>query len=122
MRQVFSNLISNAVEAMSDGGKLAIHVRRAREQFLNGETGIRVTVADSGPGIDPEARQHMFEPFFTTKGERGTGLGLWVTQGIITKHGGSIRVRTFTGKRRHGTAFSVFIPEQRPESEPVGLD
>jgi two-component system, chemotaxis family, CheB/CheR fusion protein len=113
MRQVFSNLIGNAVEAMPSGGKLAIHVRRARDFTDRRRKGIRITVADSGTGISREAMPHIFEPFFTTKGEKGTGLGLWVSQGIVAKHGGSMRVRSFTGPKNHGTAFCIFVPDQR---------
>jgi PAS domain S-box-containing protein len=113
MRQVFSNLIGNAVEAMPSGGKLAVHVRRARDFRDRRRKGVRITVADSGTGISRESMPHIFEPFFTTKGEKGTGLGLWVSQGIIAKHGGSIRVRSFTGPENHGTAFCVFVPDQR---------
>jgi len=54
----------------------------------------------------------LFEPFFTTKGERGTGLGLWVSSGIVQKHGGSIRVRSSTRAGRSGTCFSVFLPQR----------
>lgn len=113
MRQVFSNLIGNAVEAMPSGGKLAIHVMRARDFADRRRKGVRITVADSGTGISREAMSHIFEPFFTTKGEKGTGLGLWVSQGIVAKHGGSIRVRSFTGAKNHGTAFCIFVPDQR---------
>jgi PAS domain S-box-containing protein len=115
MRQVFSNLIANAVEAMPSGGKLAIHVRRARDHRDTRRMGIRVTVADNGLGIEPAVRPHIFEPFFTTKGEKGSGLGLWVSQGIVAKHGGSMRVRSFAGPERHGTAFSIFVPDQRDD-------
>lgn len=113
MRQVFSNLIGNAVEAMPSGGKLAIHVRRARDFRDRRRKGVRITIADSGTGISRESLPHIFEPFFTTKGEKGTGLGLWVSQGIVVKHGGSMRVRSFTGPENHGTAFCVFVPDQR---------
>jgi len=71
--------------------------------------GIRVLVSDNGPGIPMASRPHIFEPFFTTKGEKGTGVGLWVSQGVIEKHSGSIRMKTSTGAA-HGTTFSVFLP------------
>ena len=71
--------------------------------------GIRVVVADDGPGINAETQANLFRPFYTTKGQKGTGLGLWVSQGIVTKHGGSIRIRSRTGTR-HGTCFVVFLP------------
>jgi signal transduction histidine kinase len=69
-----------------------------------------ITMADDGPGIATENLPHIFEPFFTTKGAKGTGLGLWVSQGIVHKHGGTIRVRSSVDERRHGTCFVVFLP------------
>ncbi len=109
MRQVFTNLVGNALEAMGQGGKLFVRVSPGRD-WQNGRRGIRVLVADNGPGIAPAHRTHLFEPFFTTKGEKGTGLGLWVTDGIVRKHNGSIRVHSSTNPAHHGTAFTVFIP------------
>jgi signal transduction histidine kinase len=108
LRQVFCNLVGNAVDALGEGGRLTLHIARARN-WETGATGVRVTVADRGPGIKKEHRPRLFEPFFTTKGEKGTGLGLWVTQGIVQKQGGSIRVRTSDNPQRCGTVFSVFI-------------
>jgi PAS domain S-box-containing protein len=107
MRQVFSNLIVNAVDAVPRGGVIKIKVKHARD-WKSGALGIRVMVSDNGPGIPPSARSHIFEPFFTTKGERGTGVGLWVSQGVVEKHGGNIRMKSSTGAR-HGTTFSVFL-------------
>jgi two-component system, NtrC family, sensor kinase len=72
--------------------------------------GVRIVIADNGSGILPQNRQQLFRPFFTTKGEKGTGLGLWVTQGIVRKHGGFIRVRSNTAPGRNGTCFCIFIP------------
>jgi signal transduction histidine kinase len=66
-------------------------------------------VADDGSGINAETQAKLFHPFYTTKGQKGTGLGLWVSRGIVTKHGGSIRVRSRTGSS-HGTCFAVFLP------------
>ena len=106
LRQVFSNLMLNALE--SDPTSISIRVRRALDH--NGEAGIRVTVADNGTGIAPENMPRIFEPFFTTKESRGTGLGLWVSQGIVHKHEGSIRVRSSIDPARHGTCFVVFLP------------
>jgi len=117
MRQVFSNLVSNAIEAMPHGGQLAVSVRRAREHYTGGRRGIRVTIADSGSGIDAGSLPRIFEPFFTTKGEKGTGLGLWVSLGIINQHGGVLRARSFTAPQRHGTAFTVFIPDQYGDAD-----
>jgi signal transduction histidine kinase len=66
-------------------------------------------MADSGDGIAQELKKHLFQPFFTTKTDVGTGLGLWITKGIVEKHGGSIRFKSRTGEN-HGTAFSIFLP------------
>ena len=72
---------------------------------------MRVTIADNGVGIALENRHTIFEPFFTTKKDVGTGLGLWVAQEIVTKHGGALRVRSRTDDGRSGTVFTVFLPE-----------
>ncbi|MFZ0704172.1 MAG: ATP-binding protein [Candidatus Korobacteraceae bacterium] len=107
LQQVFTNLISNSLDAMRRGGTLLVSVRPAPGGSQAGAKGIRVIVMDSGEGMDAQVRSKLFEPFFTTKGEAGTGLGLWVSKGIIDKHKGHIRVRSLTGK---GTAVSVFLP------------
>ncbi len=109
MRQVFTNLIGNALEAVGEKGKLSVRVCAGRD-WQTGRKGIRVLVADNGPGIHPDNRVRIFEPFFTTKGEKGTGLGLWLTYGIVRKHNGSIRVRSSVRPGRSGTAFRVFLP------------
>jgi PAS domain S-box-containing protein len=108
LRQVFSNLILNALEATSTSGTLFIRVRQTVAQ--NGRRGLRITVADNGSGIVPENVSRIFEPFFTTKEAKGNGLGLWVSQGIVQKHQGSIRVRSRSGPERHGACFAVFLP------------
>jgi len=110
IRQVFSNLIVNSIEALGENGRIRIDARRSRDWSNPPGVGVRVLIADNGPGIPEEARRHICEPFFTTKGERGTGLGLWVSDGIVRKHGGVMRVRSSTSERRHGTCFSVFFP------------
>jgi two-component system CheB/CheR fusion protein len=111
--QVFSNLVGNALEALTPEGRLELHVLASRDWENPTRRGVRVFIADNGPGISRENRRRIFEPFFTTKGEKGTGLGLWVASGIVNKHGGWIRVRSSTQPGRSGTCFSVFFPEQR---------
>jgi signal transduction histidine kinase len=69
-----------------------------------------VTFADNGSGIPADSAARLFEPFFTTKDEKGTGLGLWVSRGIVQKHEGWIRMRTSTQPARHGTTFELFLP------------
>jgi PAS domain S-box-containing protein len=120
LRQIFSNLVVNALEAVGEDGRVMIHVYRSRDWGRGGRAGVRISIADDGPGIAPGSRVHLFEPFFTTKGERGTGLGLWVTLGMVQKHNGTIRVRTSTTQPRHGTVFSIFLPvESMPNQEAV---
>jgi len=115
MRQVFSNLLLNAVDALAGEGRIEVRVRDAR-RWPSGERGVALLLRDSGSGIPPQYRRAIFEPFFTTKGDRGTGLGLWVTRGIVEKHGGSIRVRSSTAPGRSGTCFRIFLPRaaERP--------
>ena len=104
LKQVFLNLIGNAVQAMPDGGRLRLHVfgsfRRADRQ-----AGTCVCVCDTGIGIDAEHARHLFEPFFTTKSAKGTGLGLWISKGIIQKYGGTISFRSI---RRPGKNITCF--------------
>jgi len=109
LRQVVSNLIVNAIEAMPQGGKLRVRVQ-ARRDWKTDRSGVKFVVADQGVGIAREVQGRLFEPFFTTKGEKGTGLGLWVSRDIINKHDGSIRVRSSMKDGRKGTCFSLFIP------------
>jgi PAS domain S-box-containing protein len=110
LRQIFSNLVVNALEAVGEDGQVRMHVYRARDWGRGGREGVKISIADNGPGIAASNQGHLFEPFFTTKGERGTGLGLWVTLGMVQKHKGTIRVRTSTSPRQHGTVFSIFLP------------
>ncbi|MDT8067099.1 MAG: response regulator [Terriglobia bacterium] len=113
LRQVFSNLVLNAIDALPIEGELMLSVRSCRHP-RTGKRGVRVVVADRGPGIAPQDREKLFEPFFTTKGEKGTGLGLWVSQGIVQKQGGLIRARSTVEPGRSGTLFSVFVPSVMP--------
>jgi PAS domain S-box-containing protein len=121
LRQLFANLIGNALDAMTpEGGRLLVRARRVEQQGPAGVpvSGIRVSVADTGCGITAEARRHIFEPFFTTKEATGTGLGLWVSEQIIRKHNGSVRVRSRSSAPSMGTVFSVFFPDTGPQIEP----
>ncbi|HEV3316317.1 MAG TPA: PAS domain S-box protein [Candidatus Angelobacter sp.] len=111
VRQVFSNLISNSIDAMPFGGSLIVRISESREWNNSNLPGVRITVADTGDGIQPQHIKHIFEPFFTTKTDVGTGLGLWITRGIIQKHGGTIQVHSRTEAGRSGTAISVFLPQ-----------
>jgi PAS domain S-box-containing protein len=109
MRQMVANLVGNAIEAIGKNGKIRLHAY-ASTDWRRGRRGLRVTVADNGPGIPAEVRDKIFDPFFTTKGEAGTGLGLWIISGLIAKNDGLLRLRTITRDGRSGTCFSVFFP------------
>jgi len=118
IRQVFANLVGNAIDASSAGGRLLLRARRSRDWKNPGQAGIRFTIADTGSGMEPEIREHIFEAFFTTKEVTGTGLGLWVSHEIILKHHGSVRVRSRAAAQRNGkapasigTVFEIFIPD-----------
>ncbi len=114
LRQVFSNLVGNAIDAMPKGGKLTLHVRESSLSSDPQRRGVRITILDSGSGIPPGVRKNLFAPFYTTKGEKGTGLGLWVSRGFVEKHEGTIHVSSIVRPGRTGTLFSVFLPfEQR---------
>ena len=118
LRQVFSNLLINAGEACGEGGVITIHVYPSR-RWSDHTPGTRVVIADTGPGIPPDIRSHIFEPFFTTKGAKGSGVGLWVSAGIIEKHGGHFRVFSRTSGSPTGTAFCVFLPQLDTRSDRV---
>jgi signal transduction histidine kinase/HAMP domain-containing protein len=113
LRQVFANLIGNAIDASSDGGRLLVRARRSRSWKNSEQTGIRFAVADTGTGMEPAVLERIFEAFFTTKSVTGTGLGLWVSQEIVEKHGGLIHVRSRTAAlgAQSGTVFELFIPD-----------
>ena len=113
MRQLFANLIGNALDAMpSQGGRLIVEVRYSRSWGDPSAEGIRVVVADTGCGMTASTRRRIFEPFFTTKEATGTGLGLWVSAEIIQKHRGNVRVRSRSAldNSKSGTVFMVFLP------------
>jgi signal transduction histidine kinase len=107
LRQVFTNLISNAIDAMPQGGTLALEV------ITDGQD-VKVIFSDTGSGIQADKLEEIFEPFVTTKGEEGLGIGLWISRNIVEKLGGTIHVRSTTAKTGHGTHFTVCIPEAQP--------
>jgi PAS domain S-box-containing protein len=113
VRQVFANLVGNAMDATSTGGKLVVRARRSRSWEYPGVSGVRFTVADTGDGMNPEVRDRLFEVFFTTKEDSGTGLGLWVSHEIILKHRGLVHVRSRAADegRPSGTVFQIFLPD-----------
>ncbi|HEX4039938.1 MAG TPA: CHASE3 domain-containing protein [Acidobacteriaceae bacterium] len=109
LRQVFTNLIMNAIEAAGPRGRIGIRMEAAEPAEFQG-SGAIVEIVDSGPGIPQAVASKLFQPFFTTKGADGTGLGLWVSMGIVQKHGGSIRVATSDDGEWTGACIRVFLP------------
>ncbi|MGC2398176.1 MAG: CHASE3 domain-containing protein [Acidobacteriaceae bacterium] len=117
LRQVFTNLISNAGEAAGPGGRVQV----ALKDSLPGDSraGSLVTISDSGPGILESHQSKLFKPFFTTKGQFGTGLGLWVSRGIVEKHGGTIELTNSNDPAFPGAIVRVFLPALGPASGTV---
>jgi signal transduction histidine kinase len=111
LKQLFSNLILNSIDAIDRGGKIVVRVKAAKS--FHGAAGVFCFIHDNGRGIPAEVRERMFEPFFSTKGERGTGLGLWVAHGIIQRQGGFIRVRSNVAHTWR-TSFLVYMPAAVP--------
>ena len=109
LRQVFENLIENAIDAVTPGGTIRIRARTQSQRMV-------VSVCDDGEGIPPNARHKIFDPFFTTKPKTGSGLGLWVTREIVQKHGGTIRARSSRTGQRHGSVFTVVLPVRQSGS------
>jgi PAS domain S-box-containing protein len=111
LRQILLNLVANAFDAMRTGGTLTL---RHREAILWGTSrkGVRITVADTGTGMDSEIMKRIFDPFFTTKGIGGTGLGLWVTQDLIEKNGGVISMKSTAKGSQTGTVFCIWFPHR----------
>lgn len=109
LRQVFSNLLVNSLDAIPENGKVVLRASVSRDRGA-GTDRVRVLVADDGKGISPETLPKIFEPFFTTKGLIGNGLGLWVSKQIVEKHGGAFHVRSCTNGPHKGTTFAVVLP------------
>ena len=110
LRHMVLNLIGNALEAIQRDGALKIRVSNTRELRNGARPGVRLTIADSGSGIQPEVRRKIFEPFVSTKGDTRSGLGLWMSSEIVRRHGGTIQVKSKVPPPYGGTVFSVFLP------------
>ena len=112
LRQVFVNLLTNAADASTEGGIIEVRTKLRRSGAKTGsrQPGVAITISDNGAGISDTAMPQLFQPFFTTKGEHGTGLGLWVSHGIVEKHGGNIEIRSSIDEQNHGTQITVFLP------------
>ena len=131
LRQVFTNLLTNAAEASSPQAAQAgaapplVRIRAVACAAHLGADGLRrepgavVSIEDNGPGIPEAIRESLFKPFFTTKGEQGTGLGLWVSQGIVGKHGGALELISSTDPEQHGTTIEVYLAAD-PVIHPAG--
>jgi two-component system, NtrC family, sensor kinase len=109
LKQVFLNLTSNAIQAMPAGGRLRVRISDSFDK-RTGRPGVTVSLCDNGSGIKAEDAKRLFEPFFSTKASKGTGLGLWISKGIVTKYEGSIGFRSLRLTGGSATCFSVFIP------------
>ena len=127
IRQVLSNFISNAIDAMSPrGGRLILRSREAT-RWKTGQKGLALTVADSGAGMSKAQQGKVFDAFYTTKGIGGTGLGLWISRDIAERHQGSITFRSSERKGSSGTVFSLFLPfeavvrREAVDADPSGL-
>jgi two-component system NtrC family sensor kinase len=116
LKQVLLNLFLNATEAMPKGGRLIIATQTGGGGELDAYSAdaVRIDVRDTGTGISEEAVARIFEPFFSTKMEKGTGLGLWVSHGIVQAHGGTLKVRSRAG---HGTTFTITLPIAGPQDD-----
>ncbi len=110
IRQIITNVVSNAIEASGQGGNICVTIKNA--SVRDGDAGTVVEVEDTGPGVDPAIRKKLFQPFFTTKGEKGTGLGLWVSLGIVQKHGGTMDIQNSTNRRLGGACVRIYLPEK----------
>jgi signal transduction histidine kinase len=115
IRQVLSNLVTNAIDAMPGGGRLLVRSREATD-WRTGRKGLVLTVADTGTGIDAETRERLFEAFFSTKGIGGSGLGLWISAEIMQRHKGWIRIRSSQRPGHRGTVVQLFLPFQCGET------
>lgn len=113
VRQVLNNLVGNALDSMRTGGRLILRTRDCT-YWATGTKGVRITVADTGYGMSPETRAKIFEAFYTTKGSSGTGLGLWISKGIIEKHHGHLKVKSTNEPPQTGSVFSLFLPRDPP--------
>jgi signal transduction histidine kinase len=116
VRQVFANIVLNALESVPNrAGKLTIHTRACHVgkggnvRRVNAVRGVRILFADNGPGIPEQNKDKVFEPLFSTKG-KGAGLGLWITQQLVRKQHGGLRLRSSSKRCSSGTCFSVFLP------------
>ena len=118
IRQVLTNLVGNAVDAMSGGGTLFIRTRFGHDQ--KAVAGVIITIADTGSGMSPEVLKKIYDPFFSTKGAEGSGLGLWISSEIVRRHHGHLAVKSSRSATTHGTVFRMFLPTDiKPDEQRV---
>jgi signal transduction histidine kinase len=136
LRQIVINLIQNAAAAVKTDGRVLVRIQprhslaqtspqKARAGSRQRQPGYSITVADNGPGIDPENRSRVFTLFFTTKGDQGTGLGLWLVRSMVEKQGGRIRFRSRSAAEgvQTGTVFNIWLPlEPAPIASPAATN
>jgi two-component system NtrC family sensor kinase len=125
LRQVISNVIVNAIDATPQGGRLCVRLKESKSWSGEPHPGVRLLVGDNGCGIARQSLRRIGDAFFTTKGQEGTGLGMWVTRGILRKYSGRMHLSSSTSEHRHGTVVSIFIPYpvsdlREPESQTDG--
>ncbi len=119
LRQVFLNLVGNAIQAMPSGGNLCVFVREATD-WGRERRGTSISIVDTGVGIRPEDARRLFQPFFSTKSTKGTGLGLWISKGIVQKYDGHLVCRSYRTPRGCVTCFRVFLPVTGAASASAG--
>jgi signal transduction histidine kinase len=107
VQQAFANMIANAIDAMPQGGTLDLGIADTEK---DGTQRVLVTIADTGTGITAEHLSRLFEPFFTTKGDRGNGIGLWISKEAVEKNGGTIAVESVAYGKKTGTTLSLVFP------------
>ncbi len=123
MRQVFTNLIINSLEAVApETGKLIVRLTESCDWKCFEVRGIRATIADNGVGIAPGNMDKIFSGTFTSKGDKGTGVGLWMVRQILESHSASIRVRSSVAPGRSGTCFTIFLPRAPKAHVPASTD
>jgi PAS domain S-box-containing protein len=121
IQQIFANLISNAIDAMSESGRLLIRLQPSCDWRDRQTQGMRATFCDSGAGMNAETMQRVFEPFFTTKVETGTGLGMWVVAQLVDRHHGQVCIRSSQRVAGNSTVISVFLPLGNLEAASHGV-
>ena len=117
IRQVLSNLVGNAIDAMHGEERRLLIRSRNSTDWRTGRNGITLTLADTGSGMSADTIARIFEPFFTTKGNKGTGLGLWISREIIERHQGTLKLKSRQAEHVSGTVFTLFLPCESATSD-----